>query len=399
MTGRARLNFALSAMLLWLSGAALRVTILAVPPLLPRITAALDFDAADIGLLASLPSLLFAVLALPGARLIARVGAVPTLVAGLVLNALGAAARGLAGDFAGLVATTALMCVGIALMQPALPALVRSWAPGRIGFATALYTNGLLVGEVVPVMWVHRSSSLFGGWRASLAVWALPVLVTALLVLALRHRPVVATGVPPGRWRPDWRDARVWRLGLMLGGANATYFGLNGFLPGWLTSCGDPASIRPALTALNLAQIPASLLMLVLAGRWVRWRAAYGGAGVLMLIGVLGCVAMPGQAAVGWAGLAGFAGAVLLTLALALPSMLAAAANVPRLAAAMFTISYGLSTATALLAGQLWRLSGLAAMAFLPFAIVALAAALLGTVAPLRPEPADPLPVARGPGG
>ena len=155
MTGRTRLNFALSAMLLWLSGAALRVTILAVPPLLPRITATFDLDAADIGLLASLPSLLFAVLALPGARLIARVGVVPTLVAGLVLNALGAAARGLAGDFAGLVATTALMCIGIALMQPALPALVRSWVPGRIGFATTLYTNGLLVGEVIPVMWVH----------------------------------------------------------------------------------------------------------------------------------------------------------------------------------------------------------------------------------------------------
>ena len=64
-----------------------------------------------------------------------------------------------------------------------------------------------------------------------------------------------------------------------------------------------------------------------------------------MLIGVLGCVAMRGQAGGGWGGLAGFAGAVLLTLALALPSMLAA--DVPRLAAAMFIISYGLSTATA----------------------------------------------------
>ena len=42
------------------------------------------------------------------------------------------------------------MSAGIAIMQPALPALVRQWLPERIGFGTALYTNGLLVGETLP---------------------------------------------------------------------------------------------------------------------------------------------------------------------------------------------------------------------------------------------------------
>jgi CP family cyanate transporter-like MFS transporter len=281
------------------------------------------------------------------------------------------------------------MCLGIAVMQPALPPLVRAWAPTRIGFATAIYTNGLLVGELVPVAWVPQPVlPLVGsGWRASLAVWALPVLATALLVAALGRRPKLAAGAAPPRWWPDWRDARVWRLGLMLGGVNATYFGLNGFLPGWLTAAHAPDLVRPALTALNLAQIPASLLMLAFAGRLVRRPAAYGGAGALLLAGVLGCVAMPGPAAVAWAGLAGFAGAVLLTLALALPSLLGAAADVPRLAAAIFTVSYGLSVGTALLAGRLWDLSGAAAMAFLPFALAALAVTLLGATLRLRPRP------------
>ncbi len=383
-------EFLLSLALLWLSGAALRATILAVPPVLPQITAEFGLGAGGVGLLTGLPPLLFALAAIPGAALIVRFGAVPTLVAGLLFNALGAAARGLAGGGAGLDAATALMCLGVAVMQPALPPLVRAWAPARIGFATAVYTNGLLMGELVPVAWVPQPvlPLIGGGWRSSLALWAAPVLVTAVLVAVLARRPQPGASTAP-RWWPDWRDARIWRCGLLLGGVNATYFGLNGFLPGWLVGHAAPHLVRPALTALNLAQIPASLLMLALAERLVRRPAAYGGMGVLLLAGVLGCVAMPGPVTVAWAAVAGFAGAALLTLGLALPSLLGAASDVPRLAAAMFTVSYGLAMAMALLAGWLSALSGVAALSFAPFALAALVVTGLGATLELRPAPCD----------
>ncbi len=146
--------------------------------------------------------------------------------------------------------------------------------------------------------------------------------------------------------------------------------------------------MQPALIALNLAQIPASMLMLVYAGGLVRRPAAYAGAGAALLAGVVGIVMMPGPLAVAWAALAGFAGGMLLTLALALPSLLGDAADVPRLSAAMFTISYGLAMGAALLAGWLWEMTGLAATAFLPFALTALVVILLGATLKLtrRPE-------------
>ena len=37
------------------------------------------------------------------------------------------------------------------MMQPGLPPLVRDWLPDRIGFGTAVYATGLLVGEIIPV--------------------------------------------------------------------------------------------------------------------------------------------------------------------------------------------------------------------------------------------------------
>ena len=382
-------EFVLALALLWLSGAALRATILAVPPVLPQIIAEFGLGAGGVGLLTSLPPLLFALAAIPGAALIVRFGAVPTLVVGLLLNALGAAARGLAGGAAGLDAATALMCLGVAVMQPALPPLVRAWAPARIGFATAVYTNGLLVGELAPVAWMPQPvlPLIGGGWRSSLAAWALPVLATALLVAVLARRPPPGSGTAASRWWPDWRDARVWRCGLLLGGVNATYFGLNGFLPGWLVGHGAPDLVRPALTALNLAQIPASLLMLLLAEHLMRRPVAYAGLGAVLLAAVLGCAAMPGPAAVAWAAVAGFTGAALLTLGLALPSLLGAASDVPRLAAAMFTVSYGLAMAMALLAGWLSELTGVAVLSFAPLALAAMMVTGLGATLELRPAP------------
>ncbi|MGH8116071.1 MAG: hypothetical protein ACREPJ_01985, partial [Rhodanobacteraceae bacterium] len=65
--------------LLWLAGAAMRITVLAVPPVLPQLQQGLDLSPTDIGVLSSLPSLLFAIVAIPGAALIARFGALPTL--------------------------------------------------------------------------------------------------------------------------------------------------------------------------------------------------------------------------------------------------------------------------------------------------------------------------------
>jgi len=138
--------------LLWLSGACLRLTVLAVPPVVPLLHADLHLSETAIGWLSSLPPMLFAIAAVPGALLIARFGIVPALVVGLLLNAAGSAARAVFSDPAFLYASTIVMAAGVSIMQPSLPPLVRTWFPQRIGFATAVYTTGLLIGEVLAAL-------------------------------------------------------------------------------------------------------------------------------------------------------------------------------------------------------------------------------------------------------
>ena len=122
-------------------------------------------------MLTALPVFLLALIAIPGSLLIARLGARTALVAGLVVVALAGAARTVGGGTAILFAGTLFMGAGIAICQPALPSLVRSWASGSVGLATAAFTNGMLVGEILPAA---ITASLFlplaGGWQPALAV-------------------------------------------------------------------------------------------------------------------------------------------------------------------------------------------------------------------------------------
>ena len=105
--------------------------------------------------------------------LIAKFGPVRTLVLGLVATALGSALRGAAPGILVLYAATALTGFGVAIMHPSMPPLVRAWLPHRIGFGSAVFTNGLIVGEVIPVaLTLPLVVPLVGGWRASFAACA-----------------------------------------------------------------------------------------------------------------------------------------------------------------------------------------------------------------------------------
>jgi MFS transporter, CP family, cyanate transporter len=365
--------------LLWLAGMALRLTILAAAPVLPLIHRDLALSETAIGTLGSLPSLLFAAAAIPGAALIARWGARSTLIWGLILTALGSAARGLAPDVAALYAATMAMGAGIAVMQPALPQLVRQWMPDRIGFATAVYTNGLLVSEILAVaLTMPVVLPLAGGsWRLSLGLWALPILATALLVVALAPRQARAgehaANAPERRWWPNWRDPLVWRGGLLLGSVNTIYWSANTFLPDYLHALGRPELVGDTLSALNGGQLPGSLLMLAWGSQLVRRRATYLVTAGLIAAGLIGMVASQGTAIVWWAALVGGANAMALILMLALPALLGAAQDVHRISAAMFTISYPCAVVLPILGGFAWDVTGIAALAFAPAALGALA--------------------------
>jgi CP family cyanate transporter-like MFS transporter len=365
-----------SIALLWLAGNGLRLTILAVPPLIPAIHDEFHMSETQVGILAGLPVVLFAFAAIPGSALIARFGALTTAIIGLVVTGFGSALRGAAPDVWVLYGATIVTGFGVAVMQPSMPPLVRAWLPDRIGFATAVYTNGLIVGEILPVaLMIPLVLPLVGGsWRLAFVAWGVPCVAIAAALYAFAPRPAAARhdSATPRKWWPDWRSSLLWRLGLMLGGVNAAYFSTNAFLPDYLNQLGRADLIGPGLTALNIGQLPASFLLLTLVGRVEKRSATYLIFGVLTFVAALGIIFGKGLAIVAAAALVGFAASAVLILMLALPPLLSEPEDVPRMAAGMFTISYSCAVIVPIVSGLVWDATGVPATGFVPIAVAAL---------------------------
>jgi CP family cyanate transporter-like MFS transporter len=352
--------------ILWLAGAALRVTVLAVPPVLPLIHRQFQLSEKAVGALSGLPVLLFGLAAIPGSLLIARLGARRACLAGLLLVAAASAARGVGPSVEMLFGMTLLMATGIAALQPALPALVGEWFPHSPGLATAVYANGLLIGEAAPAALTLPPFLGIGGasWRASLALWSLPVAATALLMAFSTSAGARSRGTA-ARWWPDWRRRHTWQLGLMQGGTGGLYFASNAFIPDYFHAIGRPALVGPCLAALNLGQLPASAVLLLWAQRLTGGKAAYVATPLFGILGLAGLFAAEPAIAALAAGTIGFCCAFILILTLALPPHLAPAGDVHRLSAGMFAIGYSLSCLVPPIGGLLWDMTGTPSAAFL----------------------------------
>ena len=355
---------------LWLCGTCLRLTVLAIPPVIPMLHESLRLTQAEIGALASLPVLLLSFAALPGAWLIGRFGPARVLIGGILLAAAASALRGASFDAATLFATTFAMGVGIAVMQPAFPSVVREWLPDRIGLATAVYSNGLLVGEAISAsLTIPVVLPMVGGsWRASLVAWSVPpVAIAVLAIFHARGHARARQGAPrTGSWWPDWRSPLTWRLGFIAGGCSSLYFATNAFLPDYLRHLGRPELIGPSLSALNWVQIPASLVLLAMSGRLMLRRWPLVATGVLACIAMVGLLTMQGPWIAAWSGVIGFCTAFVLILTLALPPMLVDAAHVHSVSAAVFAIGYLCAVVTPVLGGLAWDLTGMPWTAFAP---------------------------------
>ena len=373
-----------AALMLWLAGNGLRLTILAVPPVIATIRDDLRLSATEVGLLSSIPPAMFAIAALAGSLLVAHVGVRVAMVGGLALVATGSALRGASPGYLALLVTTIVMSSGVALMQPIMPTAVRQWLPRRVGLGTALYTNGLLVGEILAVLLTAPLvlPLVHGNWRLSLVAWSVPIAIIAVVVYAFAPRSSSphAKSAVRGKWLPDWHKGQVWRLGALFLCINSIYFDMNGFVPIYLASKGRADLISGTLLALNLGQLPASLLLLAIADRLERRAWPYLAAGVGLLASIAGIVLMPDWPAIVWAAILGFFVAGALILGLTLPPLLCKPEDVARTSAGVFMLSYGGAVVLALASGAIWDVTGVPALAFVPLALCGIAMTVMTAI-------------------
>ena len=384
-------------------GINLRSVILGVPPVLPLIKGTLGLSYTETGLLTALPTLIMGGFAWFSGLLVERIGGRAAVTIGLALLAFGALMRAIWPGAFFLYFFTIVLSLGIALAQTTAPVLVRRWFPAHIGLVSALYTDGLIIGETigagvtVPIMLLFLGKNAYA---LSFVFWGLIVIVALALWLWLAPHapPTRGTRVPtappeqmaildaskaassPAQEKP----VSFIMPGLLLGAGSLMYFAMNAWIATYNQAI-HAASYTPlALTTLNALQLPASLGVTFFAQRLVGRRWPFIAGGVVALIAVIGWVATPPGTEFLWAALLGASSALVFTLGLALPPLLAAPEQVARLTGMTLTLSYSMAFVGPFIGGGLWDLFGLPPLAFLP---VALAAALLiglGSFLPLH---------------
>jgi MFS transporter, CP family, cyanate transporter len=382
--------------LLFLAGVALRMTILAMPPVIPLVHDELHMSETQVGLLVGLPLALFAIAAVPGSLLIARIGTNLAVIAGMVIAAIASGARGAAVDVSTLYAASIATGFGVAIMQPAMPTLVRQWLPYRIGLGTIAYTSGMLIGSTLSSASTipYVLPLLHGSWRSDLVFWAVPALLIAPIfyLFAPKRDDDGQTGKTEigGRWWPDWRNPLTWLLGLTLGSNNSAFFSTNAFLGDYLASLGKTDLLGQGFAWLNGMQLAAPLILLLMTNRFERRAWPFLLFGPILLASFLALMLFPTRLGIIiTTGLIGLTTALTFAPILALPALLSAPGDVPRTSAGMFTVSYTCAIIIPTISGALWDATGRPWTAFLPLCLCAVGLTLFGAVVIRHRTPAE----------
>ena len=171
-----------------LTGLSMRTAVTSVGAVLDDIEAGLHTSSGVSGLLTTLPVICFAGLGAVTPRLAAQFGAHRTLVAGLLVAAIGTVARALVSSVPLFLIFTLCALAGGATANVLMPSLVKAHFPLRIGAMTAVYTTALAIGTTVAAGLTVPIGDLHGGWRFGIGSWALFVVVAVLPWLpTLRH--------------------------------------------------------------------------------------------------------------------------------------------------------------------------------------------------------------------
>lgn len=368
--------------LLWLAGVYLRLTVLVAPPLAPLISSDLGLNQTQLGALTTVPVLMLALGALPGSLVISKMGPTLALVLSLVVVAIASASRGLAPPIWLLFFQTVLMGLAIAVMQPAFPALVLRWCPGYAALGSAVYMNGMLMGEFIgggltlPVM----MPLLDNDWRMVLLIWSLPALPIAAIIFmsgdpGIPHRNTAKEA--PLSWIPAFGHARIWHLGIILGAASSGFFGTNAYLSTLLESKGDLEQFPMYLLVFNGTQVIGSLTMVALAKFLIGDRRPVIAMSWGILLGLLGIVLGNVYVALAAVVLLGICTCVQLILLVGLVPQISNVKDAAPLAAGMFSIGYLIAFIFPLLGGLAADALASPRISFIPLIFLTLVAIYL----------------------
>lgn len=364
----------------------LRPAVTAVSPLIGQVQADTGFSSTALGLLTTVPLLVFAALSLVAPRVGNRFGmevtvaaSMPVLIAGFLLRLVPSPVA----LFAGTVLVSAAITAGNVL----LPALIKRDFPGRVGLFTGLYTMGLNIGPAAAAgltVPMQRATGL--DWRGTLALWAVAAGIGLLAWLPMprvNHRGGLSRRRRHNPPRGLLRRPLTWALVLFLALLSMFFYTISAWLPKLFIDAGLDAGRAGWLVSLvSLVAIPFAMLAPLIGERTRNqvWLTTTGTG--LIAAGLLGVLLSPTAGTVYWMVVLGVGCGVTTGIGFALVPLRSPDAHVATAVTALSQLlGYLLAATGPLAAGALHDATGSWSPLVLLLLAVVLAQLLVGLVA------------------
>lgn len=345
----------------------LRPAITSVGPLLGMIRDQIGLANWSAGTITSLPLIAFAFMSPLAPRLGKRLGHVRAVLLGLVLLTAGIGVRSLPFTVS-LFIGTAIIGVGIAIMNVLLPAIIKDKFPHKVGQMTSVYSTSMAVfaatasGISVPLA---QQAGL--GWELALISWGL------LAVVGIGVWMFIAKKEPPvEKIQPEkdadvsvgghlWQSPLAWQVTFFMGTQSFIFYVTVSWLPEMMQTFGF--SVAAAGWLVSYAQfvsLPATFLAPMLAERFANQQGIVLGIGTLLTIGFTGIlIGGPLPLIVVWVTLIGLASGASISLSLALLGMRARdAEQASDLSGMAQSVGYVFAAIGPLFVGLLFDLTG-----------------------------------------
>ncbi|MEY8297797.1 MAG: CynX/NimT family MFS transporter [Emergencia timonensis] len=242
----------------------LRAALTGVGPLVSMIQSDLHLSSGATGFITTIPLLAFAAMSLLVSKISAKLGEGKTILLSFLIMAAGLLVRSYLGT-AGLFLGTVLAGIGIAFGNVLLPVIIKGKFPEKAAALTSVYTASMGLFASISAA-ISAPLALHVGWRNSMAVWAILVVIGILFWL-----PFV-----PMKMKQEQGDAvkglfknpiAIW-LSVFMGLQSLLFYCFVAWLPTILAVKGFDAEAAGYLFSIyQVLGIPASFITPLLAGR------------------------------------------------------------------------------------------------------------------------------------
>ncbi|MCL1079104.1 MFS transporter [Parashewanella spongiae] len=274
----------------------LRAPFTSVFPLLDDLKLRLDMSSQQAGLLSSIPLLAFAIFSPIAAIIAKKISLETTISLGLLTIIAGLCLRAwIRIDH--LLIGTALIGVGIAIINVLLPSVIKQYFPNITSPLTALYILMMGIGAainssiVVPLSSIHFSSITLSGLPIALLAM-LPVCLFALLVwLPIQlKRTLINNSEYAQQTPPIWKRPLAWKITVFFGLNSSFNYIFISWYPAMLTSVGY--SVETAGLYHGVLQLASAIPALVMAPLMLRYQSMTAYCVFALVTAILGIVGL-----------------------------------------------------------------------------------------------------------